>query len=617
MGNKTMKLEHSLGLEPTTAAPPATGSSNQSGSNDFVKKLFQMLQDDGYKEVVKWTTNGDSFVVLNTNEFTKEILPRHFKHSNFASFVRQLNKYDFHKVKIPNEEKQNYKYGDDAWEFKHPDFRINDRESLENIKRKGPTAKKGGGAGAGSGGAQGQYAGGGSGGAGSGGNGDFGSSTQLANINEELNALRTENKTLFHELNVMQTKYKAVVENLVTLKNFDERYYNSMRMLVNCLAQAGIKLPPLDFPNPNLMNLQQPPPPPHLTSLHQRAHSYSSSVNHVPTPIGVGSPALTLGRPFDPPFNSIMSQTQATPPGTGTATGTSTATGPPPPPPAGVGMMPLPIRGSGPGSGPGPVPGPVPVPVPGQGQGSVRPTGSFDSLSVARGSPQLNAAMRSPATLGKGTLDGTNTPVTQASGVGTSVAPSGPGGSGSGAVSVSPVDHAQITTTNLPNPKFHVLLVEDDNVCIQLCRKFLVKYGCQVTVATDGLNAISTVEHTKYDLVLMDIVMPNLDGATATSVIRSFDTKTPIIAMTGNIEEYDLVTYLQNGMSDILAKPFTKDDLYSILSKHLLTPSTAEGTTSGGDPLQAAVQPPQTNLVHSSDTPGSDPSISTKKQRLQ
>ena len=40
--------------------------------------------------------------------------------------------------------------------------------------------------------------------------------------------------------------------------------------------------------------------------------------------------------------------------------------------------------------------------------------------------------------------------------------------------------------------------------------------------------------------------------------------------MTGNIEDNDLVTYLQNGMSDILAKPFTKDDLYAILSKHLL-----------------------------------------------
>lgn len=70
-----------------------------------------MLQEDSYKEVVRWTASGDSFVVINTNEFTKDILPRHFKHSNFASFVRQLNKYDFHKVKIPNEAKATYPYG--------------------------------------------------------------------------------------------------------------------------------------------------------------------------------------------------------------------------------------------------------------------------------------------------------------------------------------------------------------------------------------------------------------------------------------------------------------------------------------------------------------------------
>ena len=90
--------------------PATTASSNTSGSNDFVKKLFQMLQDENYKDIVKWTDSGDSFVVINTNDFTKDILPRHFKHSNFASFVRQLNKYDFHKVKILNEEKQHYQY---------------------------------------------------------------------------------------------------------------------------------------------------------------------------------------------------------------------------------------------------------------------------------------------------------------------------------------------------------------------------------------------------------------------------------------------------------------------------------------------------------------------------
>ena len=58
-----------------------------------------MLEDTSWSHVVSWGPHGDCFVVKDMNEFTKSILPRMFKHSNFASFVRQLNKYDFHKVR--------------------------------------------------------------------------------------------------------------------------------------------------------------------------------------------------------------------------------------------------------------------------------------------------------------------------------------------------------------------------------------------------------------------------------------------------------------------------------------------------------------------------------------
>ncbi|OLY79765.1 Transcription factor SKN7 [Smittium mucronatum] len=105
------------------------------GVPDFVKKLFRILEDDSYHKIVFWGDSGDSFIVGDQNELSKYVLPQHFKHNNFASFVRQLNKYDFHKMKTSQDSK---KYGDNVWEFKHPFFRHNRPDLLEKIKRKPP-----------------------------------------------------------------------------------------------------------------------------------------------------------------------------------------------------------------------------------------------------------------------------------------------------------------------------------------------------------------------------------------------------------------------------------------------------------------------------------------------
>ncbi|KZV71950.1 winged helix DNA-binding domain-containing protein [Peniophora sp. CONT] len=116
------------------------GEENLPSTSDFVKKLYKMLEDQSFQHVVSWGPHGDCFVVKDMNEFTKSILPRMFKHSNFASFVRQLNKYDFHKVKNTDDNA----FGEHSWTFRHPDFHADRRDALENIKRKVPAARKSG-----------------------------------------------------------------------------------------------------------------------------------------------------------------------------------------------------------------------------------------------------------------------------------------------------------------------------------------------------------------------------------------------------------------------------------------------------------------------------------------
>ncbi|KAG2063109.1 winged helix DNA-binding domain-containing protein [Suillus decipiens] len=121
-----------------TVPPLREQEDTMPATSDFVKKLYQMLEDHTFSHVVSWGPQGDCFVVKDMNEFTKSILPRMFKHSSFASFVRQLNKYDFHKVKTSDDAK----FDEHSWTFRHPDFHANRRDALENIKRKVPAARK-------------------------------------------------------------------------------------------------------------------------------------------------------------------------------------------------------------------------------------------------------------------------------------------------------------------------------------------------------------------------------------------------------------------------------------------------------------------------------------------
>lgn len=115
-----------------------------------------------------------------------------------------------------------------------------------------------------------------------------------------------------------------------------------------------------------------------------------------------------------------------------------------------------------------------------------------------------------------------------------------------------------------------VLLVDDDAISRKLSSKFLQVFGCTIDVAVDGDVAVNKMNLEKYDLVLMDIVMPRLDGVSATSLIRQFDHMTPIISMTSNSKPDDITKYYSSGMNDVLPKPFTKDGLLEMLERHLM-----------------------------------------------
>jgi osomolarity two-component system response regulator SKN7 len=93
----------------------------------------------------------------------------------------------------------------------------------------------------------------------------------------------------------------------------------------------------------------------------------------------------------------------------------------------------------------------------------------------------------------------------------------------------------------------HILLVEDDPTCRKIGAKFLQTFDCQTDCAFNGMEAVQKMTAGKgYDLVLMDIIMPQLDGVSAAHLIRAFD-NTPIIAMTANIRQDDVNLYFTHG----------------------------------------------------------------------
>jgi PAS domain S-box-containing protein len=132
------------------------------------------------------------------------------------------------------------------------------------------------------------------------------------------------------------------------------------------------------------------------------------------------------------------------------------------------------------------------------------------------------------------------------------------------------VENVEQQLKNLHSNAF-ILLVEDDLINQEVAKLQLEGVGLKVDLAKDGEQAVEMASRTAYDLILMDVQMPKMDGLAATRAIRVLPNQAtvPIISMTANAFDEDRQACLGAGMSDHLGKPFMPEELYTVLVKWL------------------------------------------------
>jgi two-component system, sensor histidine kinase len=121
-----------------------------------------------------------------------------------------------------------------------------------------------------------------------------------------------------------------------------------------------------------------------------------------------------------------------------------------------------------------------------------------------------------------------------------------------------------------------VLLAEDTEMNRMLVRILLTRMGFEVDEAENGQQAVEALARKRYDLVLMDCMMPVMDGYEATRILRAREAeagqeRVPVIALTASAIAGDRERCRQAGMDDYLSKPFQVDDFTAIVQRYLKT----------------------------------------------
>ena len=127
----------------------------------------------------------------------------------------------------------------------------------------------------------------------------------------------------------------------------------------------------------------------------------------------------------------------------------------------------------------------------------------------------------------------------------------------------------QQNTIVMPNPGIKVLIAEDNTLSLKATKQLLESADLKVEIAKNGIEVINQFKDFPFDIILMDVSMPKMNGFEATKSLREKDQNIPIIAMTANTYDDHVKACYDSGMTDILYKPFKSKDLYQMISKHV------------------------------------------------
>ncbi|AYN67803.1 response regulator [Euzebyella marina] len=120
----------------------------------------------------------------------------------------------------------------------------------------------------------------------------------------------------------------------------------------------------------------------------------------------------------------------------------------------------------------------------------------------------------------------------------------------------------------------HVLIVDDNKINQKVTKKTLEKHQIKSTLADDGAEALEICKESKFDLILMDIHMPNMNGMEATRHIRKFDKNIPILALTAVELDENKTEIINSGINDIIHKPYNLPEFLDTVFKYLYVEET-------------------------------------------